>query len=234
MFDLRDELNATSQTAGFLSYAHDFVICAKEDDANEVWKKGERRLLRLAPRSTRRSRSAGGPEGVVPGTQVTDRNLMKADEEDATLAKGRNVESCILSARADRTARILADSRKVEALWLLTLTSIARVVKLEKIYEMAQELAKRTKTRCEVLVDGALDESETTHGDGDTVWCDPGGRGLRCDDAKDRRTARCDAVTDGNRKRQTCRRGLPRDELRRRSEAGTNWTKGTCFRARQG
>ena len=126
LFDLLDEVTATRPTCGFISYADHFVICA-----NDMWKKSspgpggvevsEMPKKRMAARGLKFTDNL-----EALGTEVTERNSMKADEEDATLA-GRQIEACTPSEHVEKMARSHKDSRYVEASWLLSSKSVARV-----------------------------------------------------------------------------------------------------------
>ena len=65
-------------------------------------------------------------EIVVLGTEATEWNSMDADEQDASLTQKRLNEASQFAGHVDAVAQLHLDSRKSEALWLMTSKSIAR------------------------------------------------------------------------------------------------------------
>ena len=108
-------------------------------------------------------------EIVVLGTEATEWNLMAADEEDASLARKRLDEASECAGRVEAVTQLHLDSRKYEALWLMTSKSIARapdfdakVVNSKKMKPLAETLEVKTKGTCEKLMERSLDDDDWT------------------------------------------------------------------------
>ena len=108
-------------------------------------------------------------EIVVLGTEATEWNSMAADEQDASLAQKRLNEASEFAGHVEAVAQLHLDSRKSEALWLMTSKSIARsldfdakVVNSKKMKPLAETLEAKTKCICEKLLVRALDNDDFT------------------------------------------------------------------------
>ena len=144
MTDLLDEVNIDRPMAGYISYADDFILSAEEDEADEVWRKTVEALSEIGlpieqtkSKCTRRQRNENEHENltfkehmVISCTEGTERNSTRVDEEDTTLARGRLEEACTQSDHVDRSQESTSNTRKVEALCLMTSESIARALDL--------------------------------------------------------------------------------------------------------
>ena len=101
---------------------------------------------------------------VVLGTESTEWNSTVADELDTTLAQKRLDEANAYAGHVEAVAQMHLDTRKSEALWLMTSKSIARaldfdakVVHPEKMRPLARKLGDETKKICERLTERSLD-----------------------------------------------------------------------------
>ena len=65
-------------------------------------------------------------EIAVLGTQATEWNSMAADEQDASVAQKRLNEASEFAGHVEAVAQLHLDSRKSEALWLMTSKSTER------------------------------------------------------------------------------------------------------------
>ena len=65
-------------------------------------------------------------EIVVLGIEATEWNSMAADEQDTSLAQKRLNEASEFAGHIEAVAQLHLDSRKSEALWLMTSKSMAR------------------------------------------------------------------------------------------------------------
>ena len=108
-------------------------------------------------------------ENVVLGTEATEWNSMAADEQDASLAQKRLNEASEFAGHVQTVPQLHLDSRKSEALWLMTSKSIARsldfdakVVNSKKMKPLAETLEAETKCNCEKLLERALDDDDWT------------------------------------------------------------------------
>ena len=108
-------------------------------------------------------------EIVVLGTEATEWNSMAADEQDASLAQKRLNEASEFAGHVEAVAQLHLDSRKSEALWLMTSKSVARsldfdaeVVNSKEMNPLAETLEAKTKCICEKLLERALDDDDWT------------------------------------------------------------------------
>ena len=106
---------------------------------------------------------------MVLGTEATEWNSMAADEQDASLAEKRLNEDSEFAGHVEAVAQLHLDSRKSEALWLMTSKSIARsldsdakVVNSKKMKPLAETLEAKTKCICEKLLERALGDDDWT------------------------------------------------------------------------
>ena len=94
---------------------------------------------------------------------------MAADGQDASLAQKRLSEASEFAGHGEAVAQLHLDSRKSEALWLMTSKSIARsldfdakVVNSKKMKPLAETLEAKTKCICEKLLERALGDDDWT------------------------------------------------------------------------
>ena len=106
---------------------------------------------------------------VVLGTEATEWNSTAADEQDASLPQKRLNEASEFAGHVAAVAQLRLNSRKSEALWLMTSKSIARslgfdakVVNSKKMKPLAETLEAKTKWICEKLLERALDDDDWT------------------------------------------------------------------------
>ena len=120
---------------GFISHANDFMV-SSDDDEDSLWDEASDALRLTRPsRAARnmRGRSANAEHSfkrklVVLGTDANDWNLTPADEDDDPLARGRLEEACDFAGHVEAIIQLHLDTRMTEALWLMTLKSVARAL----------------------------------------------------------------------------------------------------------
>ena len=138
---LMNEMNKHRPVCGFISYADDLLLNSSEEDANDVRKK-------IVDADWHQEALLHKHGMVVLGREATERDSVKME---ASASFWRKVE---------KTKRLQIDTRKLEALWMLSSKSIARgldfntsVVHPVMMRPLAAHLDMRTKTICEKLVD---------------------------------------------------------------------------------
>ena len=125
---------------GMIAYADDFIVSSEGGEADCVWDEttgapGEIGLEIDQSKSCYTTKATMGwshktlafkKEIVVLGTEATEWNSVAADEQDAWLAQKRLNEASEFAGHVEAVAQLHLDSRKSEALWLMTSKSIAR------------------------------------------------------------------------------------------------------------
>ena len=168
---------------GVIANADDFIVCSDEDDADRIWDETTSALgvigleidqnkscyTRKGETRWRHKTLKFNKEIVVLGTEATEKNSTVADEFDSTLAQKRLDDATELAGHVETMSQMHLDERKSEALWLMTLKSIARsldfdakVVHPEKMRPLARKLGERTRKICESLLERSLDEDVWT------------------------------------------------------------------------
>ena len=178
-----EQINKERPVMGLISYADDFIVSSDGDEADKIWDETTGALAEIGldidqSKSCFSSKvktgwnhktSAFKKEIVALGTEATEWNSMAADEEDASLAQKRLNEASEFAGHVEAVAQLHLDSRKSEALWLMTSKSIARaldfdakVVNSKRTKPLAETLEAKTKGICEKLMEGSLDEDDWT------------------------------------------------------------------------
>ena len=153
---------------GIIAYADDFMVSSEGEKADCAWDKttgalGEIGLEIDQTKSCYTTKATLGwshktlafkKEIVVLVTEATEWNSMAADEQHASLAQKRLNEASEFAGHVEAVAQLYLDSRKSEALWLMTSKSIARpldfdakVVNSKKMKPLAETLETKTTRR---------------------------------------------------------------------------------------
>ena len=183
MTEVMEQANRKRLVMGLISYADDFIVSSDGDEADRVWNEttgalGEIGLEIDQSKSCYTSKAKTGwnhktlafkKEIVILGTEATEWNSMAADEQDASLAQKRMNEASEFAGHVEAVAQLHLDSRKSEALWLMTSKSIARpldfdakAVNSKKMKPLAETLEAKTKGICEKLLERSLDGDDWT------------------------------------------------------------------------
>ena len=170
MTEVIERVNKESLTMGVIAYADDFVVSSDEGEANRVWDETTKALSEIgleidqakscytSSEETRWKHKTlkFKKEIVVLGTEATEWNSMVADEMDSSLAQKRLDEATEFAGHIEAVTQMHLDTRKTEALWLMTSKSIARaldfdakVVHPEKMRPLARSLGEGTRRICE-------------------------------------------------------------------------------------
>ena len=109
---------------------------------------------------------------VVLGTEVAERSLTAADEDDASLGQARLDEATEFASHVDALAQLHLDPRKTGALRLMTSKSIAMalefgatVVSPKKLKPLAETLEAKTRNICEKLTEGSFHDDVREKGE---------------------------------------------------------------------
>ena len=140
MSEVMEQANREGPVMGIIAYADDFIGSSEGGKADCVWDEttgalGEIGLEIDQSKSCHTTKAtmgwshktlAFGKEIVVLGTEATEWNSMAADGQDASLAQNRLNEASEFAGHVEAAAQLHLDSRKSEALWLMTSKSTAR------------------------------------------------------------------------------------------------------------
>ena len=140
MSEVMEQANREGPVMGIIAYADDFLVSPEGGKADNVWDEttgalGEIGLEIDQTKSCYTTKATTGwnhktlafkKEVVVLGTEATKWNSMAADEQDASLAQTRLNEASEFAGHVEAVTQLHLDSKKSEALWLMTSKSIAR------------------------------------------------------------------------------------------------------------
>ena len=178
MTEIIEHANKEKSITGAIAYADDFVVSSDNVEADRVWDETTKALSEIGleidqskscyttkeESSWRHKTLTYKKVVVVLGTESTEWNSTVADELDTTLAQKRLDEAKAYAGHVGAVAQMHLDTRKSEALWLMTSKSIARsldfdakVVHPEKMKPLARKLGDETKKICECLTERTLD-----------------------------------------------------------------------------
>ena len=178
MTEVIEHANREKPIMGVIAYADDFVVSSDEVEADRVrdetttalgeigleFDQSKSCYTRKVESSWRHKTLEFKKEIVVLGTETTEWNSTVADEMDPTLAQKRLDDATEFAGHVEAVAQMHLDTRKSEALWLMTSKSIARaldfdakVVHPEKMRPLARRLGEGTKRICERLTERSLD-----------------------------------------------------------------------------
>ena len=183
MSEVMEQANREGPVMGIVACADDFTVSSEGEKADYVWDEttgalGEIGLEIDQSKSCYTTKATMGwshktlafkKEIVVLGTETTEWNSMAADEQDASLAQERLNEASEFARRVEAVTQLHLDSRKSEALWLMTSKSVARsldlnakVVNSKKMKPLAETLETKTKCICKKLPERALGDDDWT------------------------------------------------------------------------
>ena len=182
LLDFLEQANKERPVMGLISYADDIIVSSDGDEADRVWDEttgalGEIGLEIDQSKSCYTSKAKTGcnhktlafKKEIV--AEATEWNSTTADEQDASLAQKRLNEASEFAGHVAAVTQLHLDSRKSEALWLMTSKSIARsldfdakVVNSRKMKLLAETPEARTKDICEKkkLLERSLDDDGWT------------------------------------------------------------------------
>ena len=174
MSEVMEQANREGPVMGILAYAEEFIVSSEGGKADSVWDETTGALAEIGleidqSKSCYTTKATMGwshrtlafkKEMVVLGTEATEWNSM-------SLARKRLNEASEFAGHVKTVAQLHLDSRKSEALWLMTSKSIARsldfdakVVNSKKMKPLAETLEAKTKCIFEKLLDRSLDDDD--------------------------------------------------------------------------
>ena len=141
MTEIIEHANKDKPIMGVIAYADDFIVSSDSGEADRVWDETTTALSGIGLEIDQSKSCYTSKESswrhktltykkviVVLGTESTEWNSTVADELDTTLAQKRLDEADVYAGHIGAVAQMHLDTRKSEALWLMTSKSIARAL----------------------------------------------------------------------------------------------------------